>query len=184
MLSLLYGPTLTSIHDHRKNHSFDYTDLCWQSNVWFLINCLGWSSHGQRSLVGCTPCGREESDMTDQLHFHFSLSCIGEENGDPLQSSCLKNPRDGGAWWAAIYGVAESQTRLKRLSSSSSRLVIALLPRSNCLLISWLQSPSAVILEPRKVSHSFHCFPIYLPWNDGTRCHDLSFPNDEFKANF
>ena len=55
--------------------------------------------------------------MTEQLHFPFSLSCIGEGNGNPLQCSCLENPRDGGAWWAAIYGVAQSQTQLKRLSS-------------------------------------------------------------------
>ena len=70
-------------------------------------------------LVGCSPWGREESDMTEQLPFHFSLSCIGEGNGNPLQRSCLENPRDGGAWWAAIYGVAQGQTRLKWLSSSS-----------------------------------------------------------------
>ena len=75
-------------------------------------------SHGQRSLVGCSLWGREESDMTERLHFHFSLSCIGEGNGNPLQCSCLENPRDGGAWWASVYGVAQSQTRLKRLSSS------------------------------------------------------------------
>ena len=75
-------------------------------------------SHGWRSLVGCNPCGRQESDMTEQLHFHFSLSCTGEGNGNPLQCSCLENPRDGGAWWAAIYGVAQSQTRLKWLSSN------------------------------------------------------------------
>ena len=58
--------------------------------------------------------------MTERLHFHFSLSGMGEGNGNLLQCSCLENPRDGGAWWAAIYGVAQSQTRLKRLSSSSS----------------------------------------------------------------
>ena len=58
--------------------------------------------------------------MTEWLHFHFSLSCIGEGNGNPLQCSCLENPRDGGAWWAAVYGVAQSWTRLTRLSSSSS----------------------------------------------------------------
>ena len=58
--------------------------------------------------------------MTERLHFHFSLSCTGEGDGNPLQCSCLENPRDGGAWWAAIYGVAQSQTRLKRCSSSSS----------------------------------------------------------------
>ena len=62
--------------------------------------------HGQRSLVGCSPWGHEELDTTEQLHFHFSLSCIGEGNGNPLQCSCLENPRDGGAWWAAVYGVA------------------------------------------------------------------------------
>ena len=76
-------------------------------------------SHGQRSLVGCSPWGRKESDTTERLHFHFSLSCIGEGNGTPLQCSCLENPKDGGAWWAAAYGVAQSRTLLKRLSSSS-----------------------------------------------------------------
>ena len=70
--------------------------------------------------MGCSPWGHEESDTTEHLHFHFSLSCIGEGNGSPLQCSCLEDPRDGGAWWAAIYGIAQSQTRLKRLSSSSS----------------------------------------------------------------
>ena len=70
-------------------------------------------SHGQRSLVGCSPWGLEESDTTERLHFHFSLSCIGEGNGNPLQYSCLENPRDRGAWWAAVYGVAQSRTRLK-----------------------------------------------------------------------
>ena len=77
--------------------------------------------HGRRSLVGCSPWGRWGSDMTEQLHFYFSLLCIGEGNGNPLQCSCLENPRDGGAWWATVYGVTQSRTRLKRLSSSSSR---------------------------------------------------------------
>ena len=77
-------------------------------------------SHGQRSLVGCSPWGRWELDTTEQLHFHFSLSCIGEGNGNLLQCSCLENPRDRGAWWAAVYGVAQSRTRLKWLSSGSS----------------------------------------------------------------
>ena len=77
-------------------------------------------SHGRRSLVGCSPWGREESDMTERLHFHFSLSRDGAGNGHPLQCSCLENPRDRGAWWAAVYGVAQSRTRPKRLSSSSS----------------------------------------------------------------
>ena len=78
-------------------------------------------SHGRRSLVGCSPWGFEESDTTEQLHFHFSLSCTGEGNGNPLQCSCLENPWDWGAWWAAIYGVAQSWTQLKRLSSSSNK---------------------------------------------------------------
>ena len=77
-------------------------------------------SHGWRSLVGCSPWGCEESDMTERLRFHVSLSCIGEGNGNPLQCSCLENPWDRGAWLAAVYGVAQSQTGLKRLSSSSS----------------------------------------------------------------
>ena len=76
-------------------------------------------SHG-RSLVGYSPWGLWESDTTERLHFHFSLLGIGEGNGNPLQCSCLENPRDGGAWWAAVDGVAQSRTRLKRLSSSSS----------------------------------------------------------------
>ena len=78
-------------------------------------------SHGRRSLVGCSPWGREQSGTTERFHFHLSISCIGEGNGTPLQCSCLENPRDGGAWWAAVYGVAQSRTRLRRLSSSSSR---------------------------------------------------------------
>ena len=77
-------------------------------------------SHGWRSLVGCSPWVRWESDTTEWLHFHFSLLSIGEGNGNPLQCSCLENPRDRGAWWAAVYGVAQSRTRLKWLSSSSS----------------------------------------------------------------
>ena len=75
-------------------------------------------SHGRRSLVGCSPWGHEESDTTERLHFDFSLSCIGEGIGNPLQCSCQETLRDGGAWWAAIYGVTQSRTRLKWLSSS------------------------------------------------------------------
>ena len=73
-------------------------------------------SQGLMATVGegnCSPWGREESDTTERLHIHSSLSCIGEGNGNLLQCSCLENPRDGGAWWAAVYGVAQSQARLK-----------------------------------------------------------------------
>ena len=77
-------------------------------------------SHGRRSLVGYSRWDCEQLDTTERLHLHFSLSCIGERNANPLQYSCLENPRNGGAWWAAVYGVAQSRTRLKWLSSSSS----------------------------------------------------------------
>ena len=77
-------------------------------------------SHRWRSLVGCCSWGRYESGKTERLHFHFSLSRIGEENGNPLQCSCLENPRDGEAWWASVYRVTQSRTQLKQLSSSSS----------------------------------------------------------------
>ena len=73
---------------------------------------LGW-----RSLEGCSPWGRWASDTTERLHFHFSVSCIGEGNGNPFQCSCLENPRDRGAWWAAVYGVAQSRIQLKWLNS-------------------------------------------------------------------
>ena len=78
-------------------------------------------SHGWRSLVGCSSWGCWGSDTTEQLHFHFSLSCIGEGNGNPLQCSCLENPRDSRAWWAAVSGVTQSQSRLKWLISSSTQ---------------------------------------------------------------
>ena len=77
-------------------------------------------SHGRRSLVGCSPWVRWELDKTEWLLSDFSLSCIREGNGNPLQCSCLENPRDRGAWWAAVHGVARSWIRLKPLSSSSS----------------------------------------------------------------
>ena len=77
-------------------------------------------SHGWRSLVGCSPWVHWAT--SEWPHFHFSLSCTGEGNGNPLQCSCLENPRDGGAWWAAVYGVTQSWTQRKRLSSSCSSI--------------------------------------------------------------
>ena len=98
--------------------SLYFLSLCFFVCLFFGLSChmqrrhwhpspvlLPGKSHGRRSLVGCSPWGRKESDTTEQLHFHFSLSCIGGGNGNPLQCSCLENPRDGGAWWAPIYGV-------------------------------------------------------------------------------
>ena len=118
-------------------------------------------SHGRRSLVGCSPWGHQESDMTEHLHFHFSLSCIGEGNGNPLQCSCLENPRDGGAWRAAVYGVAQSRTRLKRLSSSSSS-------RSNRNLL-WEPEFKSRLSEPELPFGLQPLFPPlsppHMPWH-------------------
>ena len=88
---------------------------CWHPTPVFLPG----KSHGRRSLVGCSPWGHWGSDTTKRLHFDFSHSCIGEGNGNLLQCSCLENPRDAGAWWAAVYGVAQSRTWLKQLSSKA-----------------------------------------------------------------
>ena len=98
----------------------NYTAIIWRRQWHPIPIILPGKSHGWRTLVDCSPWGREESDTTERLPFHFSLSPIGEGNGNPLQCSCLENPRDGGAWWAAVYGVAQSWTRLKWLNSSSS----------------------------------------------------------------
>ena len=108
----------TKYSKHLINVSHYYGRRQWHPTPVLLLG----KSHGQRSLVGCSPQRRCQSDTTEQLRFHFSLSCIGEGNGNPLQCSCLENPRDGGAWWASVYGVAQSRTRLKRLSSSSSSI--------------------------------------------------------------
>ena len=86
-----------------------YAEYIWRRQWHPTPVLLPGKSHRQRSLLGCRPWGAK-SDTTDRLHFHFSLSCTGEGNGNPLQCSCLENPRDGGAWWAAVYGVAQSQT--------------------------------------------------------------------------
>ena len=102
----------------------------------YFTHLLPGKSHGQRSLVGCSPWGREELYMTEWRPFHFSLSCIGEGNGNPLQCSCLENPRDWGAWWAAVYGVAQSQSWLKWLSSlfENNSLFLSSFPLLNTLL--------------------------------------------------
>ena len=92
---------------------------CKEKEMATYSNTLAWKISWQRSLVGYSPWSCEESDTTEWIHLHFSLSCFREGKGNPLQCSCLENPRDGGVWWAAIYGVSQSWTRLKRLSSSS-----------------------------------------------------------------
>ena len=133
--------------------------------------------------MGCSPWGRKESDTTERLHFHLSLSCIGEGNGNPLQCSCLENPRDRGAWWAAVYGVVQSRTRLKRLSSSSSGLILG--EKSDwwvCFTFLYLPGLCECVhffflllnvrffkfcnsLQFSKVSHMISCNPIIPPFS-------------------
>ena len=120
-------------------------------------------SHGWRSLVGCSPWGRTESATTERLHFHFSLSCIAEGNGNPLQCSCLENPRDGGAWWAVVSGVAQSWTRLKRLGSSN---------------VSELFKGSMGISFPRVAFFFFFSFQVF---NKPVVYHNYSLPQAAFK---
>ena len=108
---------ITSLQSHHLNWSHQHLLRRRQWHPTPVL--LPGKSHGRRSLEACSPWGRWGSDVTERLHFNFSLSCIEEGSGNPLQCSCLENPRDRGAWWAAIYGVAQSQTRLKWLSSSS-----------------------------------------------------------------
>ena len=110
-------------------------------------------SHGQRSLVGCSSWGHEESDTTERLHFSFS--CIGEGNGNPLQYSCLENPRDGVAWWAAVYGVAQSRTRLKRLSRAFLSSSFSFQKRSLISLSPALQVDSLPAELPGKPLQTF-----------------------------
>ena len=116
----LYTSGMVGSYQSGKHHLFVSCKTTWRRQWQPTPVLLPGKSHGRRSLVGCSPWGHEELHTTERRHFHFSLSCIGEGNGNPLQCSCLENPRDGRAWWAAIYGVAQSRTRLKQLSSSSS----------------------------------------------------------------
>ena len=116
--------------------------------------------------MGCSPWGCYELGTTEWLHFHFSLSCIGEENGNPLQCSCLENPRDGGDWWAAVYGVAQSQTRLKELSSryhirreSKCRIVRTVAPiNSESMCKSFFCLSHMCMYTPKKVYELFIIF--------------------------
>ena len=134
-----------------RRHSVNVWRRKWQPSPVLLPG----KSHGRRSLVSYSPWGREESDRTERLHFHFSLSCIGEGNGNPLQCPCLENPRDKGAWWAAVYGVTRSWTWLKLLSSSSSS-------SNECLMDPWRRSgQECYYLENFPINFYIHliCFP-------------------------
>ena len=115
-----------AIHGVAKSRTRWATDLIWSDlSVVFLERAMAphsttvaWKIPWKEQPGRLHPRGRWGSDTSEWLHFHFSPSCIGEGNGNPLQCSCLENSRDGGAWWAAVYGVTQSWTRLKQLSSS------------------------------------------------------------------
>ena len=130
-----------------------FTFLKWQSTPVLLPG----KSRGRRSLVGYSPWGRKESDTTESLHFHFSLSCIGEGNGNPLQCSCLENPRDRGVWWATVYEVPQNRTRLKWLSGSS--IMSAKNIDKNMVICSF---------EDEETSYSF-MDSIFIRWRTGKR---------------
>ena len=121
--------SLGTVHRVPKSHKSSLSSGVWITCTWQLLmekamaphsSTLAWKVPWMEKPSRLQSMGSLESDTTQQLHFPFSLSFIGEGNGNPLQCSCLENPRDGGAWWAAIYGVAQSRTRLKWFSSSSS----------------------------------------------------------------
>ena len=119
---------------------------------------LAWKIPWMEEPDSCSPWGPCKSDMTEWLRFHFLLSCIGEGNGNPIQCSRLENPRNGGAWWAAIYGVTQSWTRLKWLSSSSSsssRL------KEKTKHFMWLRL--------RNVEEKIKCLSFLPPWEHQTR---------------
>ena len=126
----------------------DYTHTYWRRQWHPTPVLLPGKSHGRRSLVGCSPWGLKKSDTTEWLHFQFSLSWTGEGNGNPLQCSCLENPRDRGAWWAAIYGVSQSRARLKRLSSSSSSIHIHITDTICCTQKKWKWTSQPSLCDP------------------------------------
>ena len=120
---------------------------------------LAWKIPWTEESGGLQSMGSLESDTTEQLHFHFSLSCIGEGNGNLLQCSCLENPRDRGAWWAAFYGVTQSRTRLKRLSSSSSMHPCIAVTDGwmvGILFLSWVPSGLTICASVTLISGSLH----------------------------
>ena len=120
-LLAVQGTLKSLLQHHSSKASIFGTQLLYRRRQWHPTPVLfPGKSHGRRSLVGCSPWGLKELDMTEWLYFHFSLSFIGEGNDNPLQCSCLENLRDGGAWWAAVYEVSQSQTWLKWLSRSRS----------------------------------------------------------------
>ena len=139
------SPTLTSMPCYLDlNMAKDSSTLAWK---------IPWAEEpGRLQSMG------SRRDTTERLSFHFSLSCIGEGNGNPLQCSCLENPRDGGAWWAAVSGVAQSWTRLKRLSSSSSKQCVGHLFTIIGHLVFISSSPVSLLEDPLIFRKILPCF--------------------------
>ena len=120
------------------------------------------NSHGWRRQVGCSTWGCQESDTTERLHFHSS--CIEEGNGNPLQCSCLETPRNGAAWWAVVYGVAQSRTRLKRLSSSYIVVHTLNVPNLSILLLLDVGAVYSSLLL--RISFTCICFMSWMGINE------------------
>ena len=111
--------------------------------------------------------------MTERLHFHFSLSFIDEGNGNPFQCSCLENPRDGGAWWAAVYGVAQSWTRLKRLSSSRSR------KGEQCQTLFWVAPKSLqMVIAVMKLKDAYSLKEVMTNLDSIFKSRDITLPTN------
>ena len=157
----------------QNSHQVSPFGWCWaydRRRQWQPIPVhLPGKSHGWRSLVGYSPWGREELDTTEQLHFHFSLSCIGEGNGYPLQYFCLENLRDGRAWWAAVYRVAQNRTQLMQLSSSSSRAYDKV---KSCLLEMLIHPKFRVMEWPWRGG-----FPLLEHFKYSPRCREECVPS-------
>ena len=149
-----------------------FTFTHWRSKWQPIPVFLPGESQGRGSRVGCRLWGCTESDTTERLHFHFSLSCIGEGNGNPFQCSCLENLRDGGGWWGAVYGVAQSWTQLKRLSSSSSSSS-SKLNQKTCLAGFWPRPWKNGTLREKNLTRitlrALRDQPQYSPWNNSSQ---------------
>ena len=157
------GPSLWTMKSSRMMAGHELSTSARYWSLWWASQVAGWS------LVGCSLWGCEESDTTERLHFHFSLSRIGEGNGNPLQCSCLENPRDRGAWWADVYGVAQSRTRLKRLSSSRCLICVCVCV---CVCVSVLNHVWLIVF-PWTVAHQV---PPSMEFSRQEYWNGLSFP--------
>ena len=153
--------------------------ICLEKEMATHSSTLAWKIPWTEEHGGYRPWDREESDRTERLHFHFSLACLREGNGNPLQYSCLENPRDGGAWWAAVYGVAQSRIWLKHLSSSSSSFLFAIWYIALWLwgfLLSWERKTTKIILLYLILfnrGYLINCILLHANWSSWT---ELYFP--------